>query len=309
MKKLLALAFALIASTAYAAEIHQTWGTNANNPAYFETYDTGIEAYRTLMTFNVGNPAWVDLDGDYVKVGGQSLNTIFGSFSTFDGQYSSLSGIPSTFAPSAHTHSAATTSVDGFLSATDKTKLNGIATGATANASDSALRDRSTHTGSQLASTISDFTSAARSSISAGTGISIASGVISNTMAASPISSVYVGATSKTGVRMIAKSVTTNGSGQAIYHLTNDETSTGTTLCPNGNVWLDSMMVRADNEIDTPFSFGSPALSNSNKTVTIGVKKAANVTTLPIIGTLTGALLGAPVAATGSVIKMTVVCD
>lgn len=45
----------------------------------------------------------------------------------------------------------------GFMTGTDKTKLDGIATGATANATDAQLRDRSTHTGTQLASTISNF--------------------------------------------------------------------------------------------------------------------------------------------------------
>jgi hypothetical protein len=48
----------------------------------------------------------------------------------------------------------ATTSIDGYLSAADKTKLNGIAAGATANATDTQLRDRSTHTGTQAWSTI-----------------------------------------------------------------------------------------------------------------------------------------------------------
>ena len=41
-----------------------------------------------------------------------------------------------------------------------KTKLDGIATGATANATDAQLRDRSTHTGTQTAATISDFAAA-----------------------------------------------------------------------------------------------------------------------------------------------------
>jgi hypothetical protein len=41
-----------------------------------------------------------------------------------------------------------------------KTKLDGIATGATANQTDAQLRDRSTHTGTQTASTISDFNAA-----------------------------------------------------------------------------------------------------------------------------------------------------
>lgn len=47
-----------------------------------------------------------------------------------------------------------TTTTAGLMSATDKTKLNSISTGATANSTDSALRDRSTHTGTQSISTI-----------------------------------------------------------------------------------------------------------------------------------------------------------
>ena len=54
----------------------------------------------------------------------------------------------------------ATTSLAGLFSASDKTKLNGISVGATANATDAQLRDRSTHTGTQTSSTISDFSSA-----------------------------------------------------------------------------------------------------------------------------------------------------
>jgi hypothetical protein len=56
---------------------------------------------------------------------------------------------------------AATTSVAGLQSPTDKTKLDSVQSGATANATDAALRDRSTHTGTQLSSTISDFSTAA----------------------------------------------------------------------------------------------------------------------------------------------------
>ncbi len=48
----------------------------------------------------------------------------------------------------------------GLMSAADKTKLDGVATGATANSSDASLRDRATHTGTQTASTISDFATA-----------------------------------------------------------------------------------------------------------------------------------------------------
>lgn len=45
--------------------------------------------------------------------------------------------------------------------ATEKTKLAGIATGATANSSDATLLARANHTGTQLAATISDFTASA----------------------------------------------------------------------------------------------------------------------------------------------------
>lgn len=44
--------------------------------------------------------------------------------------WSEIQGKPSTFAPSSHVHDVATTSANGFMSSADKTKLNGIATGA-----------------------------------------------------------------------------------------------------------------------------------------------------------------------------------
>ena len=56
---------------------------------------------------------------------------------------------------------AATGVIAGLITAAGFTKLSGIATGATANSSDAQLRDRSTHTGTQTASTISDFNAAA----------------------------------------------------------------------------------------------------------------------------------------------------
>jgi hypothetical protein len=65
----------------------------------------------------------------------------------------------------------ATTSAAGVMSSTDKTKLDGIATGATANSTDATLLARANHTGTQLASTISDFSTAvaATASVTANT--------------------------------------------------------------------------------------------------------------------------------------------
>jgi len=56
-----------------------------------------------------------------------------------------------------HVHAlpaAATTSVNGLMSSADKTKLDGIATGATANDTDANLKNRANHTGTQAISTI-----------------------------------------------------------------------------------------------------------------------------------------------------------
>lgn len=50
---------------------------------------------------------------------------------------------------------------------TDRTKLDGIATAATANSSDATLLARANHTGTQLASTISDFTEASQDVVGA----------------------------------------------------------------------------------------------------------------------------------------------
>ena len=55
------------------------------------------------------------------------------------------------------TVAGATTSLAGVMTSADKTKLDGIATGATVNSSDATLLDRANHTGTQTAATISDF--------------------------------------------------------------------------------------------------------------------------------------------------------
>lgn len=51
----------------------------------------------------------------------------------------------------------ATTSVNGLMSAADKTKLNGIAAGATVNSSDATLLARANHTGTQAISTVTNL--------------------------------------------------------------------------------------------------------------------------------------------------------
>ena len=59
------------------------------------------------------------------------------------------------------------------FSETEKTKLAGIATGATANDTDANLKNRANHTGTQTASTISDFSTAADAQITAAVGVTV----------------------------------------------------------------------------------------------------------------------------------------
>ena len=49
-----------------------------------------------------------------------------------DGLYQKIGTVETKLSVDGHVHSAVTTSVDGFMSAADKVKLNGIATGANA---------------------------------------------------------------------------------------------------------------------------------------------------------------------------------
>lgn len=65
-------------------------------------------------------------------------------------------------------HPVATGSVAGFMSPSDKTKLDSVASGATANDTDANLKARANHTGTQSASTISDFSTAADARVAAG---------------------------------------------------------------------------------------------------------------------------------------------
>ncbi len=68
----------------------------------------------------------------------------------------------------------------------ERTKLSGVATSATANSTDAALRDRSTHTGTQSSATISDFTEAAQDAVAAmlaqGTGVTLTYDDTGNTL-------------------------------------------------------------------------------------------------------------------------------
>lgn len=96
-------------------------------------------------------------DGDFATAWGSpaaeaTWGAITGTLSTQTDLQTALNGKQPLATVLTNTTAAFTTA--------QETKLAGIATGATANATDAALRDRATHTGTQLAATISDFASA-----------------------------------------------------------------------------------------------------------------------------------------------------
>lgn len=73
-----------------------------------------------------------------------------------------------------------------MFTATERTKLTGISSGATVNDTDANLKNRTNHTGTQVSSTISDFQEACQDAISAllasGSGISLAYNDVANTL-------------------------------------------------------------------------------------------------------------------------------
>lgn len=84
---------------------------------------------------------------------------------TFKGRISAATGTAEDMTATQATSllDVATTALKGVMSAADKAKLDGIATGATVNATDAALRDRATHTGTQAAGTITGLSTVATS--------------------------------------------------------------------------------------------------------------------------------------------------
>lgn len=107
-------------------------------------------------------------------------------------------------------------------------KLGGIASGATANAADAALRDRSTHTGSQAAGTISDFAETVRATVL--TGLSLASGAA---IAATDSALIALGKLQKQITDLAA---VVAGKQETLVSGTNIKTVNGSSLLGPGNV-------------------------------------------------------------------------
>lgn len=102
----------------------------------------------------------------------------------------------------------ATTSDPGLMAAADKTKLDGIAAGATVNSSDATLLARANHTGTQTASTISDFTATAAASAPVQ---SVAGRTGAVTLSSSDISGLGTAATSAATAFAASGGITSSG--------------------------------------------------------------------------------------------------
>lgn len=116
---------------------------NIGSNFYFDASSVTASHYITLPN-KTGTLATIE---DLAGLGGSGvpLATVATS-----GLYSDLIGSPG----------YATVSVGGLMSSADKTKLDGIATGATANSTDAFLLNRSNHTGAQPISTVTGLQTA-----------------------------------------------------------------------------------------------------------------------------------------------------
>lgn len=172
---------ATTASGDYAPAAHVTSGGTAHatvttSAAGFmsATDKAKLDGVASGATANATDAALRDRSS---HTGSQAISTVTGLQAALDDK-----------APTSHigsggaAHADASTSVSGFMSAADKSKLDGVASGATANATDAQLRDRSTHTGTQNASTITGTLAVANG----GTGVTTSTGTGAVVLSNSP---------------------------------------------------------------------------------------------------------------------------
>jgi len=106
--------------------------------------------------------------------------------------------------------------------ATEKTKLAGIATAATANSTDAVLEARANHTGTQTAATISDFSTAADARITAAAGVSIAT-LVTGKIPSSQIPAVSL-VTVQTAASQVAQLALTAQEGDVVVRTDTNQT-------------------------------------------------------------------------------------
>lgn len=170
---------------------------------------------------------------------------------------------------------------DNLMSGADKTKLDGIASGATANSADGVLLARSNHTGTQLSTTISDFTEASQDVIgamvtaaggsyddSAGTAVFPGSGsAITVQDEGSPL------ATAATTLNFVGAGVTASGSGGTKTITINGSGLTNTDGLTEGSTNLYSTAARIRAAVLTGIDLATNAAVAATDSVMGGIGK------------------------------------
>lgn len=152
-----------------------------SNPRLY--FGNSTNANNIIMRLSNPSGSW--------QLRGSANETLFainqsGTVTVGDVPYARLSGVPSTFAPSPHTHSVGdviglpTATLIGkyssgtgpaeTLTAAQARALLNVANGATANSSDATLLNRANHTGTQAISTVSGLQTALDAKATSGTG-------------------------------------------------------------------------------------------------------------------------------------------
>lgn len=134
-----------------------------------------------------------------------------------------------------------------------------------------------------------------------GAGLAVSGGSLVCTVTTPAAPKAYDGTTQRNSPIIIGKEGTVS-SGTVVFHLTDDGTSSGTALFPNGPIKSTFQPAVSDSGSLYPMSW---AWSNSDKTVTVTVNRAAPT---GIIALLSLNLLGAPTAApNGTTVRAIVV--
>jgi len=194
---------------------------------------------------------------------------------------------------------AATTSLTGLLTSADKTKLDGVATGATANATDAALRDRATHTGTQALGTISGLGTGVATALEINTG-SAGAPVLFNGAGGTPSSITLTnGSSLPWGAGVTGKPTTLSGYGITdAQPLDADLTSIAAlTTTTFGRQFLDRADAAAGR---THLGLGTAATSAASAFASSGAVTGSGLTMA------TAQLLGRSTASTGAVEEITV---
>lgn len=170
--------------------------------------DVAISSPSTGQVIKYNGSAWVN-DSDATGGGGTNATNLSTTTAASTVTVVSDTGTDAVIP-------AATAVAAGVLTSTDKSKLDGIAAGATANSSDATLLARANHTGTQTASTISDFSTAADARIAA----EISTGTGTNVRATSPtLVTPALGVATATSINKVAVTAPTTSATLTIANL------------------------------------------------------------------------------------------